>query len=102
MLAAILLSSFPITEKSRLLAKAGRCSIKCGWLFNWEMKITEANNSISEIIGLLMSTDEWPFILRAISFFPPLETLQQIPELVLILICVQDGSIIYFMYAKKP
>jgi hypothetical protein len=78
-LAAVLFGIFSVGDKHDLLAKAGGCQIQRGWLDEWEARAAEANKLLSAIIGELLAGDEWWNVLRALSFLPPLDALQEIP-----------------------
>ncbi len=78
-LAAVLFGPFPISEKRKLLAKAGACPIQKGWLANWEGREPEAAEFLKAILEELLSNEEWGNVLRAISFLPPLDAMRQIP-----------------------
>ena len=82
-LAAVILGSFSVADKRSLLAKAGDCSIKRGWLAEWEKRSTEANRIVAASLQELLMSDECWNVLRALSFLPPLDALQNIPELIL-------------------
>ena len=76
-LAAVLCGSFSVDDKRNLLAKAGGCPIRRGWL---EWRGSEASKFLDAIVRDLLAGDEWWNVLRALSFLPPLDALQQIPE----------------------
>jgi len=82
--AAIIINSFAISDKLKLLAKIGPCLIKPGMgLDDWERNITDVNEQVSAIIEELLTTHDWWNVLRAISFFPQCKAMQKIPEALL-------------------
>ncbi|MBF0546699.1 MAG: hypothetical protein HQM08_19790 [Candidatus Riflebacteria bacterium] len=79
---SILCGSFTVGEKLDLLTKTGSCRIK-------ERKFDRVsdsvvNESLEAIVRELPACNEWWNVLRSLSFLPPSESLQQIPETFLV------------------
>jgi len=79
-LAAILLGPFTPAEKRDLLGKAGTCAFTNWFWHDWPEIASNANEMLSANLGQMLASDDWWNVLRALSFLPPLDALQGVPE----------------------
>jgi len=84
LVSAILQSALPTNDRCDLLGKAGACPVERGWLSDWQMRVHKLNMQLDALVTDLSSYQDRCNLLRAVSFLPPVDALQKIPDALLV------------------